>query len=842
MKIFYKKDLLTIFSILAGIIFVITLFPTQTFKLDIEGLNCHIDYKAKTVLVSMPKNDPGPHTIAFILPEHCSSVRLIPTYPRNSTGTPLNREILLKNGSIYNLNDLGGHNKLVLDYFHLIHTEFDLYILDSNLPIIYLTGSEIKNEALYRADVLSGEGQILLEDEIATLELRGFEFGPKRKYNIEFREKTELLGREKRDEWTLVNTWDTTTFREKLSFDLYNKISTPGEKRIAPHPDFTELFINGEYKGVYLLEEKSDRKLFGLKKYNRSDQYPTLIFKSDSWNGDFAKTYSEEYQKGQTLGESKITYYEGFQQKEPKTTSKEYLQDLAKLVLYVNHSPDSEFYSIIEGIYSKVDTQTIIDHYLLLQMTYNEDSTAKNVFWTREGVNKYPQAPLLTPQPYDFDATFGRNYYSAPRPHNQTLPMNTLYERLLKSPYFKHKVAKRWFELRSSVWSEEQIATMIENYTETLGNSIYRNYNEWYDQWLTESYLDVEKTPDEEIQYVLNWTHHRLEYLDGYFKGEFFEGALPENKTRIDQLNAEFMQEFGFLDWELETPKNITLKRGNYTVDNTLILPEHLSLLIEGGTNISLAENKSFIKFKDLIINGSEQHPVRIFAQEESRPFGSFGVYGNDFNNCTIRNLDISGGNETVVKTRYFSGSLSLYHCMNTEIINSTIRGGHSDDGANIKYSNIQIEHSTFINNFADQLDLDFCKGTVENSVFMGNNENTDGDGLDVSGSQIRAQNNTFKHCKDKGVSVGEESNITLIGNHIVENNMGVAIKDLSVTYLIRNDILGNTIGIAGYQKKEEFGGGFGFLCNNTLQDNEKDYELDDKSMLSELNEKAGVE
>ena len=66
----------------------------------------------------------------------------------------------------------------------------------------------------------------------------------------------ELLGMPEENDWVLYAPWqDKTMLRNVLAYQLSNEIG-----KYAPRTKFIELFLNDEYKGVYVLMEKIKRK------------------------------------------------------------------------------------------------------------------------------------------------------------------------------------------------------------------------------------------------------------------------------------------------------------------------------------------------------------------------------------------------------------------------------------------------------------------------------------------------------------------------------------------------------------------------------------------------------
>tara|TARA_B100000315_G_scaffold255139_1_gene297753 strand:- start:2857 stop:5466 length:2610 start_codon:yes stop_codon:yes gene_type:complete len=299
----------------------------------------------------------------------------------------------------------------------------------------------------------------------------------------------------------------------------------------------------------------------------------------------------------------------------------------------------------------------------------------------------------------------------------------------------------------------------------------------------------------------------------------------------------EFKNEYPQFKWGYDAKnRKLTLLEGTYILDKDLIVPKINGFEIDAGVKISIAENKSILSYSPLAISGTKEKPVIVNSLEKDKPFGTFAVLGEDNEQIksVINWLDLSGGSEKWINGIYFSGQLSIYH-MNVDIDNILIHKSQSDDGINIKYSNVFIDNSKFFNNAIDQADLDFVTGVVKDSEFTGTEKGAGGDNLDLSGSMILIKNNKFSDSIDKGVSIGEKTKVLLYKNIISDNNLGVAVKDLSQAYFIQNTFRNNDIAMNNFQKKQLFGGGFSYIYENKYISNEKDFARDEKSKIYKI-------
>jgi hypothetical protein len=134
------------------------------------------------------------------------------------------------------------------------------------------------------------------------------------------------------------------------------------------------------------------------------------------------------------------------------------------------------------------------------------------------------------------------------------------------------------------------------------------------------------------------------------------------------------------------------------------------------------------------------------------------------------------------------------------------------EDGLNIVQSTFTLRNCHFSSAVSDAFDGDFSKGRIEKCVF----EDIQGDALDFSGSEIKAQSLYFKNIKDKAVSAGEKSYVHLNNLEVINSGIGVASKDASFVKILNSkfkDI--RLFGLAAYTKKNEYGAGGAIEANH---------------------------
>lgn len=86
---------------------------------------------------------------------------------------------------------------------------------------------------------------------------------------------------------------DRLRMRNRLCFDVWNEMSqlpydTKYDRRNGTKGRFVEVFVNEEYRGIYCMSDKIDRKLLGLKKLQKNGSENTVrgvLYKGVKWGG-----------------------------------------------------------------------------------------------------------------------------------------------------------------------------------------------------------------------------------------------------------------------------------------------------------------------------------------------------------------------------------------------------------------------------------------------------------------------------------------------------------------------------------------------------------------------------
>ena len=267
----------------------------------------------------------------------------------------------------------------------------------------------------------------------------------------------------------------------------------------------------------------------------------------------------------------------------------------------------------------------------------------------------------------------------------------------------------------------------------------------------------------------------------------------------------------------------IIFKEGAHNINKNLVIPVGFSVFINENTKINLLNKSSIISYSPLYLLGSQEYPITV-ASSDSTGQGIFVVNAQD---TSVLNFTNFYNLSNPYKSGWgLTGAITFYK--SDVEINSCLFSGNlsGDDYLNIVNSNFLINKTKFFNVNADAFDSDFSNGNISSSQFT----NCGNDGLDISGSKIKAYNLIMDEIGDKGISAGENSQLKISEFKISNSAIGMCSKDLS-SITGDNIFIDNVqIGLTTFQKKPEYGPGR-ITCNSiVIQDAELPYLIEKES------------
>ncbi|OUW80497.1 MAG: hypothetical protein CBD77_00200 [bacterium TMED217] len=245
--------------------------------------------------------------------------------------------------------------------------------------------------------------------------------------------------------------------------------------------------------------------------------------------------------------------------------------------------------------------------------------------------------------------------------------------------------------------------------------------------------------------------------------------------------------------------------------DEVIIIPPNYNLICNAGTKIKFEDGGGLVSYSSIYLNGSRDSPIII--EGNSSQSNSLVVIGNGVDTSKINYTNFYNLSKINEKDWGITGSITFYKAPvifdNCSFSNNVI----ADDFLNIIKSNFKINNCVFNNSFADALDADFCTGVLNNMEF----NNIGNDALDFSGSNIYVDSINFKKVGDKAISAGEGTIIN--GSSLIASSCEIAItsKDDSFIFIEDVNIFNTKVAFCAFNKKSIYGPGVIEIRNSKL-------------------------
>ncbi|QDV05135.1 Inner spore coat protein H [Planctomycetes bacterium Poly30] len=268
---------------------------------------------------------------------------------------------------------------------------------------------------------------------------------------------------------------------------------------------------------------------------------------------------------------------------------------------------------------------------------------------------------------------------------------------------------------------------------------------------------------------------------------------------------------------------------------------EHVmdDVVIRPGTVLEMEPGASLVFEGRLVAAGTEAAPILIRPASAGRSakegagdltWGVIALRGAGANGSSLTHVRMNLGSGLIEPLAEYSAMLSIHHVEDVTISRCSFRDNREvDDMVHAVYSKVRFEDCDFTNSLRDALDLDVTEGAVVRCSFL----KSGNDGLDLMTSQILVEDTWIEGSGDKGISVGENTDLLTVNAAIKDCLIGVQIKDRSRAVLYNCDVVGNQKGVDAIVKNWRYGsGGLGFLYKSAFSGNVSTIDADRDSMV----------
>lgn len=290
-----------------------------------------------------------------------------------------------------------------------------------------------------------------------------------------------------------------------------------------------------------------------------------------------------------------------------------------------------------------------------------------------------------------------------------------------------------------------------------------------------------------------------------------------------------------------EPTGTVVLGPGRVHVSETVRIGPQQRLVIRAGTQLLMDPGVSISSRGKVSAEGTANAPIEIVPADANKAWGTFGVIGPGTRGSSFRHLKVHGGGAGTDGQAYFKGMFNVYESENAVFENCDFgANAHGDDAVNIASSTFIVKDSRWHDALSDALDVDVARGVIQGSRFA----NSGNDGLDIMGSRIVVRDCQMVENGDKGMSVGERSSVVGERLEISRNHIGVEVKDDSRVFLFNASFNGNRTAWHGYRKKPFYASaGRGLLADSSIVNSkEADVLLEELARLELLNTKLSTD
>ena len=499
--------------LLAAVLLMMAVFAARFDTSEPEILSFEISGETGTREISAWKNGDGVYYV--FLPSYCAAadvrIRVNTSAPVTLGGMPLQTGQTLEDFTLgweYELRTLLTNRKLCFLQSDNVST---LYIdtASGSMKAIHADKSNTESAGV---TLLTADGTLDYSGTDCTIRGRGNSTWvyEKRPYLLNFPQTVDLLDMGAANKWVLLaNATDESNLRNKLIYDAANRM----DFLWSPNCEYVDLYLNGEYRGLYLLAERVE---IGTSRLDIGSDPESFLCKLDLSE----RLASLENPFVTRLGRAvEITDPENIPTSQ-KSTIMERVQQMEDAIISG------------EDLDQVLDLDSWVRRFLIDEITENLDGDrASSYFYYQDG--KFHAGPI-----WDYDHIWGsrdRNLNpeallaaSRYKSETKTIPYyNALYE----NPVFYARMVELYeselLPLMRELADTEILRLGAEISAASGMNSI--RWRHMFDYW---------KRPDTDAAGLVEFLRRRLDFLNGvWLEGQVYYNVQVEIGDDLNYLN-----------------------------------------------------------------------------------------------------------------------------------------------------------------------------------------------------------------------------------------------------------------------------------------------------------------
>lgn len=343
-----------------------------------------------------------------------------------------------------------------------------------------------------------------LENEVAGIKGRGNSTWKleKKPYKLKFENKINLFGNGKAKTWTLIaNHSDKSLIRNHLAYtvgSLFDTLSSTSKTQ------FVDVYLNGVYKGVYLVCEQTEVKDNRVEIEDTLDVVDTgYLLELDCWApGEGVENVDYFYSNQMPFAIKSPDTEDGSFSAEHVNFIKNYVDDCFDAI-------KGDDYAVVQNL---LDVESFAESYIV-----NELFKPTDVFQTSFYVYKDAGGKLCSGPLWDYDLSSGNCQFENHSTETDYLfaKTNKFYEYLLEFDEFKSLVSSKLNEKKDLI--KTTIKSEIDYIYKNYNKSFERNFMKWNilnkDNYGDNKDIRKIKTWKGQVDYLEKWLLESLKFL-----------------------------------------------------------------------------------------------------------------------------------------------------------------------------------------------------------------------------------------------------------------------------------------------------------------------------------------
>jgi len=318
-----------------------------------------------------------------------------------------------------------------------------------------------------------------------------------------------VLGMDAHNEWVLNGPYlDKSLIRNYMFYNISGEIM-----EFAPNVRFCEVFLDGDYRGVYFMAESisnGNNRRLDLNITEKDNTFSGYLLRLDRSTEDGIMDADNIYTMSERTNQVKVDIRLDYPGKAnltdelAKEIELEFSQFEKALFSYDYNSDDY-------GYKNYIDVDSFVTYYIINEFTKNMDAGRYSTYIYKRPGEKYKMCV------WDFNNACD----NLPDDETDTIGFTMLdkayFNILFRDEDFVEKVIQKYTELRKGLLSDEYLTKYIDETVAFLGSAVARNTNRWNVYIQSDQLIPVERnvyTHEDAVKQLKEWLVSRGKWMD----------------------------------------------------------------------------------------------------------------------------------------------------------------------------------------------------------------------------------------------------------------------------------------------------------------------------------------